>query len=327
LNNCNSMDALADILKTLRISANTYFCNDFPSPWGMEVDKSDIGLFHVVVSGSCWLTLAENKKIRLDTGDIVAFPTGGSHGISDMPESERLPSAEVVVQLQQQHNPFSCCEQKPENVTSLICGSFTHDTSLNHPFLRDLPCFIHIKAAETPELEWLRMLMKVLACESRNPSPGSSVIIDRLTEVLFIQLLRTYMKDNPKGACYFSALGDSQIGQALNLIHSETSANLTVEKLGTSVAMSRTAFTEKFSKLIGISPKTYLTNWRMQKAKTQLEAGNTPMFDIAEASGYSSEAAFSKAFKQFFDLTPGKVRRQALKINAINNLSVGRVMT
>ncbi|MBL4910681.1 MAG: AraC family transcriptional regulator [Alteromonadaceae bacterium] len=310
------MDALADILKTLRISAKTFSCNDFSSPWGIQVDKSETGLFHVIISGSCWLTLGKDKKIRLDTGDIVAFPTGGSHGISDMPESERLPGDKVVAQLLKQQNPFSCCEQKPNNITSLMCGSFTHDTSLNHPFLRDLPCFIHIKAVETPELEWLRMLMKVLACESRTPSPGSSVIIDRLTEVLFIQLLRTHIKNSPKencnNTCYLSALNDPQIGQALNLIHNENKAILTVEKLGSSVAMSRTAFTDKFSKLIGIPPKTYLLNWRMQKAKTKLATSQEQMFTIAQYAGYSSEAAFSKAFKHFFNITPGKVRKQRL---------------
>lgn len=315
-NDNNNMDALADILQTLRLKANTYFCNDFASPWGMEVDKGNLGLFHVVVSGSCWLTLSDNKQVRLDTGDIVAFPKGGSHGISDMPESERLPANKIVEQLQHKHNPFSCCEKIPNNITALMCGSFSYDSSLNHPFLRDLPAFIHIKAAETPDLDWLRMLTKVLACESRTSSPGSTVIIDRLTEVLFIQLLRTHIKNNPKtdcgNICYLSALNDPQIGQALNLIHSETTATLSVEQLGSRVAMSRTSFTEKFSKLIGIPPKTYLLNWRMQKAKTQLETTQNPMFTIAENSGYSSEAAFSKAFKQFFNITPGKARRGAL---------------
>jgi len=325
LNNpIQTMDALADILKTLRISAKTFSCNDFSSPWGMQVDKSDRGLFHIVISGSCWLTLAEDKKIRLDTGDIVAFPTGGSHGISDMPESKLLPGDEVVSQLLKHQNPFACCEQKKDNITSLICGSFTHDSSLNHPFLRDLPCFIHIKAVETPELEWLRMLTKVLACESRTPSPGSTVIIDRLTEVLFIQLLRTHIKNNGQkncakgGVCYLSALNDPQIGQALNLIHNDEKATLTIEKLGSSVAMSRTAFTDKFSKLIGIPPKTYLLNWRMQKAKTRLETSKEPMFTIAQHAGYSSEAAFSKAFKHFFNETPGKVRKKALQTSTTN---------
>jgi len=321
MNNNDNMDALADVLKTLRISGNTYACNEFSSPWGMRIDKSSVGMFHVVISGSCWLTLGEDKKIRLDGGDIVAFPTGGSHGISDMPESELLPGKAVVSQLMNHQNPFSCCSHKNDNVTKLMCGSFTHDSSLNHPFLRDLPCFIHVKAAETPELEWLRMLMKVLACESSNQSPGSSVIVDRLTEVLFIQLLRTHIKSteklhqNEKNVCYLSALNDPQIGQALNLIHNENSASLTVEKLGVRVAMSRTAFTEKFTRLIGMPPKTYLINWRMQKAKTKLETSNAQMYDIAEYSGYSSEAAFSKAFKNFFDITPGKVRRQALNIS------------
>ena len=315
-NNCLSepflsTDALADILKTINMQAKTFYCNDLASPWGMEIDKSDIGLFHIVISGSCWLkTPTMNEPIRLDSGDIIAFPTGGSHWLSDMPDSTRLPGDEVVKELLNHHNPFQGCADKPANITSMLCGSFTFGASMQHPFLRDLPCFVHIKATEHPELEWLRTLMKVLACESRNPAPGSTVMVDRLTEILFIQLLRAYINSKPCGICYFTALADNQIGTALNLIHGEDKARLSVEKIGELVAMSRTSFTEKFSKLVGISPKAYLLNWRMQKAKMQLENSIQPMIIIAENSGYSSESAFSKAFKQFFGITPGQTRRK-----------------
>jgi AraC-like DNA-binding protein len=306
-----STDALADILKTIRMKANTFYCDDLASPWGMEIAKNDEGLFHIVISGSCWIkTPTMDEPRRLDSGDIVAFPTGGSHWISDMPESPRLPGDEVVNCLSHHNNPFGCCENKPANITAMLCGSFSFSASMQHPFLRDLPCYIHIKAAEHPELSWLRSMMKVLACESRNPSPGSTVIVDRLTEILFVQLLREYIKTKKEGISYFSALADKQIGQALNLIHGEDNAILTVEKLGELVAMSRTTFTEKFSKLIGMPPKAYLLNWRMQKAKALLENSATPLFSIAEMAGYSSEAAFSKAFKQFFNETPGRIRRQ-----------------
>jgi AraC-like DNA-binding protein len=309
----SNTDALADILRTIRLQANTFYCNDLASPWGIELEKSDVGLFHIVISGSCWLkTPTMAQHLRLDTGDIVALPTGGSHWLSDMPDSPRMPGAEVVHKLLNHQNPFQCCSNRPAHITAMLCGSFSFGTSMQHPFLRDLPCFIHIKAAEQPELEWLRTMMKVLACESRNPSPGSTVVVDRLTEVLFIQLLRAHISSQSNALCYFSALADQQIGTALNLIHGDEQANLTVEKLGRLVAMSRTAFTEKFTKLVGMAPKAYLLNWRMQKAKTQLATSNAPMIIVAEHSGYSSEAAFSKAFKQFFGLTPGQSRRKLL---------------
>lgn len=309
------MDALADVLKTIRMHSSTYFCTDFSSPWGMEIPRGDEGLFHVVVSGECWLTLqGSDDSIHLQTGDIVAFPSGGAHSISDAINSPTLPGAEVVEKIMAGDNPFianaSSANPTPNNVSNtLLCGAFSYDTTVKHPFIRDLPCFIHIKAAQHNDLPWLNALTSTLAIEAKNASPGSTVIVDRLTEVLFVQLMRSFIESRPGSQDYLAALSDPQIGMSLNLIHDEKSAYWTVERLGEKVAMSRTAFTEKFSSLVGLSPKTYLTNWRMQKAKGQLQASDSSMINIAEGAGYSSEAAFSKAFKQFFSVTPGKVRR------------------
>ncbi len=306
------MDALADVLKTIRLRANTYFCSDFHSPWGMSIDGGSDGLFHVVVSGECWLKTANSDGLlHLSAGDIVAFPTGGSHWISDNPDSPKMAGKLVVERIQDGNNPFQQgsdpMSERPR--IRLLCGAFGYDHTVKHPFLRDLPCFIHIKAKETPELNWLRSLIERLSVEAQTPSPGSTIMVDRLTEVLFIQLMRAYVASKPSSMSYLAALSDPQIGKALNLIHDDSGENWTVEKLGDRIAMSRTAFTEKFSKLVGIPPKTYLTDWRMQKAKSQLETTNDAMINVAESAGYSSEAAFSKAFKQYFGATPGKLRR------------------
>ncbi len=323
------MDALADVLKAIRLSANTYFCSDFSAPWGMEIEASQQGMFHIVVENSCWLqhVKEEGPPLQLLTGDIVAFPTGGAHWISDTPESPRQPGSDVVKNILNGSNPFQPKEEdnsienisviktstrKKSPATTLLCGSFSYDSSMDHPFVKDLPCFIHIKASETPELAWLRSLVTVLANESRLPSPGSTVMVDRLTEVLFIQLMRTYMTSSSSDVGYIAALADVQIGSALNLIHSETKAYWNVERLGEAVSLSRTSFTEKFSRMVGMPPKTYLINWRMQKAKVQLQQTDTAMIDIAETAGYSSEAAFSKAFKHYYNHPPGQARRHSL---------------
>lgn len=312
MENTANMDALADVLKAIRLSANTYFCTDFSAPWGMEIEESQQGMFHIAVEGTCWLKHAKAEDpLHISTGDIVAFPTGGAHWISDTPDSPKRPGSDVVENILKGTNPFQPQATEESGATTLLCGSFSYDSSVDHPFVKDLPCFIHIKASETPELNWLRSLVTVLANESRQPSPGSTVMVDRLTEVLFIQLMRTYMTNSPNNNGYIAALADLQIGSALNLIHSEDKAYWSVERLGEAVALSRTAFTEKFSRMVGMPPKTYLINWRMQKAKAQLENSDMAMIDIAETAGYSSEAAFSKAFKHLLGRPPGQVRRSS----------------
>ena len=307
------VDALTDVLKTMRPSANTYFCSDFEAPWGMSVDASAGGMFHAVIEGECCLQIeGEAAPIHLEAGDIIAFPTGGAHWICDRPESPRRLGREVVEAILGGEHPFM---HRSDNHTAapasvlLMCGAFQFDSSLDHPFLRDLPCHILLKTRENKQYAWLNALLNVLADESREVAPGSSLTVDKLTEVLFIQLMRAYMQLDSGNMPYMLALLDPQIGRALNLIHSEDKAYWTVKSLGEEVALSRTIFTDKFTRLVGIPPKSYLINWRMQKARALLETSKLTMFSIAESAGYSSEAAFSKAFKQFFDVSPGKVRK------------------
>lgn len=304
------MDALADILKTIRLHTTAYFCSDFNVPWGIQVDASSNGLFHVLIEGEAWLH-AKNQMapVKLSRGDIIAFPTGGAHWISDQIGSGKLKGPDVVNRIIAGDIPFQ--SEQGTLMNTLLCGTFNYDSSMDHPFLKSLPCFIHLRSDQFPELDWLRSLIGVVAQEAKQTSPGSSVVVDRLTEVLFIQLLRVYMQQNKLEEGYLSALHDSKIGKALNLIHNEQHATCTVNTLADAAALSRSAFTERFTRLVGESPKSYLINWRMQKAKKNLKEGNLVMQDIAEHAGYASEAAFSKAFKQMFHISPGSFRKTA----------------
>jgi AraC-like DNA-binding protein len=290
----NTADALTDVLKAIRLKGSTYFCGGFDAPWKMAWPENvNTGAFHVIVKGHCWLVQeGSSEAIALNQGDIIAFPTGGAHNIADKVDS-----------------PERLLERENADIT-LLCGTFHYDSSINHPFVKDLPCFIHVKAAQTPNLDWLRALTLVIVEESKSPTPGSEAMIDKLTEALFIQLIRLHVAEHARDVNYLSALVDPQIGDALNCIHGEQEAHWSIDKLAQHVAMSRTAFTDKFTRMVGVAPKTYLTDTRMQRAKKRLAEDKESMFTIALESGYSSEAAFSKAFKKFFNLSPGKVRNK-----------------
>ncbi|MBV1877752.1 MAG: AraC family transcriptional regulator [Pseudomonadales bacterium] len=312
-------DALTDVLRTLRLQGTTYFCSYFESPWAMLEEKTDACMFHVVLEGNCWLrTDQDNPPIQLVAGDIIAFPTGADHWMGDELESASMPGDKVMAEILAGKHPFQSSAvtkggkennaQISQPRTRLMCGSFSYDSSINHPLLKDLPCYILVNSRQS-EGGWLKLLVDVMASETLEPAPGSAVIVDRLAEVLFVQLLRAHIQTTPGAIRYMNALLHPQIGRALNLIHSEQQANLTVQTLGEKVGLSRTVFAEKFIQLVGISVKNYLTDWRMHKAKLALATSNRLMFSIAEMAGYSSEAAFARAFKNFFDMTPGQVRR------------------
>lgn len=347
-----TMDALSYILKTIQLSANTYFCRGFGFHWNMQIRHRPQGLFHVVTAGQCYLREASSEKLMLLTvGDIVAFPTGGDHWISDCPDSQNL-SAENVIKVGDDSEFFllksgdvvafpsggAHWKNSPKNsqnlenngptdnlsgtafdeheksnssdqVTTLLSGTFSYDTTVNHPFLKDLPCFIRISTDEGSEFHWLRNLMSVLENESKTSFPGSNVMVDRLTEMLFIQLLRAHMQQMKHPSGYMAALLDPKIGLALNLIHSETNGQWTVESLSKAAALSRTLFTEKFTSLVGTTPKSYLTDTRMLKAKGKLQHSGESILSIAESIGYASESSFSKALKKHFNMTPGQIRK------------------
>jgi transcriptional regulator GlxA family with amidase domain len=135
-------------------------------------------------------------------------------------------------------------------------------------------------------------------------------IIDRLSEIIFIQVIRAFADASREQIPFLAALSDPQISQALSQIHAQPASYLTVEKLGQMVGMSRSAFSNHFSRLVGMTPHQYLTLVRLQRAANFLVTTDDPLMTIAEAVGYQSEAAFSTAFKRHFGIRPGEYRQK-----------------
>jgi AraC-like DNA-binding protein len=173
-----------------------------------------------------------------------------------------------------------------------------------------LPALIHITPEIRTQFHWLDNIIKLIIAETEQDEPGSEVLVDKYTEVLFIQILRAYSKQENHQLSYFSALLDKHISQALKLIHSSPEKDWTVELLAAEVGLSRSSFYTKFNHLVGASPMKYVFKWRMMQARDKLE--NTPksMITIAEEVGYQSENAFQKAFKRFYQLTPSALRKK-----------------
>jgi AraC-like DNA-binding protein len=331
------MDALSDLLKTIQLSAKIYVCRAFGGPWNMQVHYRPQGIFHTVVQGQCYLREGgSDDLVLLQAGDGVAFPTGGAHWISDSPGSQELGAENVVkvtgdgglLLLKTGDITVSAPDSGPwgnapkmaapadgdspgdDQATILLSGTLSYDSSINHPFLKSLPCFIQASPQSSSDLHRHEVLTGLLIEESSGSYPGERLMVDHLAEVLFVQLLRVHMRKMKQSNGYMAALSDPHIGVALNLIHTETDQKWTVEALSKASAMGRTAFTQKFVDMVGDTPKSYLTNTRLMKAKARLQNSNDSMVSIAEGAGYASEAAFGKAIKQRFNTTPGELRKQ-----------------
>lgn len=315
------MDVLGDILRAVRLRGSVYFNACFCEPWGMDIEDDAKAAFHLIVKGDAWLTMIEpssqttkqpaderKKCIHLSQGDIVLFPTGAAHLISHAPDGKCWPGQQVIDSYLEGKAFFDGTDTDM-NAFNIVCGYVEFDRSLSHPFLDNLPDIIHISASTRARFQWLDSIIKHMVYESANKQPGTDVLIDRFTEVLFIQVLRSYAQLSIKEESYLSALVDHQLSKALSLIHDNPDKEWTVEILAHEVGMSRSSFYSRFNNYIGMPPMKYLFEWRMMQAKQKIESTQKPLSKVAEEVGYQSDSAFQKAFKRFFNFTPASLRK------------------
>lgn len=295
-------DLLSDILAGLRFQASSYFCTDFAGDWGIDSGGKAQGEFHIVLRGQAWVMLPGSEPCLLSSGDVVLVPAGDCHRIAATPHSSTVGGGELVAELHAGHNRFS--EGLPG--VTLLCGNFQY-SNRQHPLLSALPKLIHLQERQSPLLAGLRHLVVSLAGELQHQPQGAALIRDRLTEVLIIQLLRLYIEEQPERP-FLAAFSDRSVARALSLMHEQVAENWTVESLAHAVGMSRSAFSARFQQQVGDAPMNYLLQWRMQQAKLMLEAGERSIPALAERLGYSSEAAFRKAFRRVVGVPPGQVR-------------------
>ena len=304
------MDLLTDILNELRIEGSLYFRTELTSPWGVFVPPApSVARFHIVIRGHCLISVEGGSDcVPMADGDIVIVPHGAAHRITDERDTPARPLDEVLSEagytgigpLVYGGGGFGCC---------LVCGEFKFESDRFHPLVDNLPALMHVPGNESYNTTWLDSAMGFIAHEASSEQPGAYAIIDRLSEIIFIQVIRAYINKSKEHIPFIDALRDPQISRAIKEIHDRPDHVWKAEKLGRTVGMSRSAFFNKFSELVGMTPHQYLSLVRMQKASHFLSTTRKPLGVIAESVGYTSEAAFSSAFKKHSGIRPGEYRR------------------
>ena len=191
--------------------------------------------------------------------------------------------------------------------TSMVCGAVRFDHPAAQRLVDLLPEAIHLEAWGSPQAEWMQSTLRLMADEARELRPGGEAVITRLADILVIQAIRSWIASEPAPAGWLGALKDQEIGRAITLIHRHPDRAWTVESLAREIFMSRSAFSARFRELVGEAPMAYVTRWRMQLAVTWLQESEAKLADLPQRLGYSSDAAFSRAFKRTIGVPPGSV--------------------
>jgi transcriptional regulator GlxA family with amidase domain len=173
-----------------------------------------------------------------------------------------------------------------------------------------LPPLIHLDALEADTTGWMHSTLRLIALEASQLGAGSEIIITRIADVLVIQAIRSWLQHAPiSEQGWIAAFNDDLIGRALALIHEEPAAPWSVARLAQCVGLSRSAFSARFSALVGVSVMSYVSEWRLQLARTRLRTSTDTVASVGSSVGYHSEATFSRAYRRTFGVAPGGDRR------------------
>ena len=310
------MDALSDILRVARLSGGVFFNAEFSAPWCIAAQMAPelcapfLGAthhlipYHYVVDGEMDVALAGQRPQRLRSGEVVLFPRNDFHLIgSDV----SLPpvSASAVILSEENKIVQTVRHGGGGDAAHMVCGFLGCDSGLTNPIVSTLPPSMILKIDATPAADWIRSTFQYAAHEVAGGQSGSTAVLSKLSELLFVEAVQHYVRSIPDGQTgWLAGLRDPAVSRALALMHANMARAWSVEELARQAGLSRSGLAERFTRVIGVAPMHYLANWRLQVAGQKLRDCSDPLARIAEQVGYESEAAFSRAFKKKFGAAP-----------------------
>jgi AraC-like DNA-binding protein len=319
------IDPLSDVLKAVRLTGAIFFLTDAGAPWTVSLPDAgsflDIVLpppqhlisYHVITRGSCWCVMPGEPSLKLESGDVLVIPHGDPYALSTDPaihgQMTDGDAIEFLRQLARRQIPFLVREgsDDPERL-HVLCGFLGCDVMPFNPVLASLPRRLHVRhPAKTDRLDHL---IDFAMSESAGKEAGSDCVLLRISELMFVEVVRRHLAALPDQRGWLSALRDPVVGRALLLLHNDPARAWTLETLARETGVSRTLLAERFTSLTGQPPMQYLKQWRMQIAAGLLAGGDAKVASIALQVGYDSEAAFSRAFKKEVGISPSLWRSQ-----------------
>jgi AraC-like DNA-binding protein len=316
-----STDTLSEVLRAVRLKGAIFFSVNGSAPWAAETPAAhEVGPvlmpgaehiieYHAVTSGACWGGIVGEPALRLEAGDIIVFPQGDAHVMSSAPGMRGGNEHEFIRQVRTSRLPVAIEKQGGgAERAELICGYLGCDARPFNPLLATLPRVIHLSPQGSDGM--LQQLVRLALAESGTKGAGSDAMLARLSELLFVEVVRRHVATLPPDRVgWLAGLRDDSIGRVLGRLHDRPAHEWTLDELAREGGMSRSVLAERFTHFVGVPVMQYLAQWRMQLAATLLSTTSRTMPDIAEEVGYGSETALSRAFKRWVGVAPSEWRR------------------
>jgi AraC-like DNA-binding protein len=314
------LDALSDVLRVLRLTGGVFLDARFTAPWCVRsraeqedwrpfmAQPAQVIAYHYVVSGRVVVKVDGEDAVTVSGGELVLLPRNDEHLLGsalDLPiiDGDRLTAvrdASGFVQLRYGG------DGEPAHI---VCG-FIGLESARHPLIDALPSVLKLSVTVNPAREWISSSFRYAAQEVATGRTGSGTVLSKLSELLFVEAIRGYVETLPRERTgWLAGLRDPVVSRALSAIHSRLAHPWTADDLAKEAFLSRSAFADRFTALIGMPPMRYLTLWRMQVAAQRLRETHASLAQVAAEVGYESEAAFARVFKRELGATPAAWRR------------------
>jgi AraC-like DNA-binding protein len=269
-------------------------------------------MFHIITKGGFWLRFSDHDDVYLKSGDIALLPRGEGHQIAYDQTIECKPFFDIpVTQISER---FELIRYGGDGEgTSLTCGVLSFDSLAAQKLVSKLPSLILMKSEDALLPGSLQVLIQLMEEEAATLCAGGETVLANLADIVVIKAIRHWIEHSPEAnQGWLRALKDRKIGKALALMHAHPESAWTLESLADQVGMSRSGFSARFTEVVGLSAKQYLTEWRMGMARMKIMHSSVSLIELAEKFGYTSEAAFSRAYKRVFGVPPLRAGREGL---------------
>ena len=305
------MDALSKIFDDIHLNHSEYIYLQAQGDWSFQSPKQDAVIAHIVLYGNAYLEFSPKMTVALQTGDMFLIPAGLAHTVKNHLDTQLVESLNIESLfdgLRQDAIEFGQGSSEKTLILSVRCHM---NAIMARPLINALPPYLHIQNALSDEApEWLKIGLYFVSAETRRTMAGKNKIMDHVVSILMIECVRDYIEQMQDHNNWLNALVHPELSNALAAIHSRPEQSWTVESLAETCCMSRSKFASLFNQILGETPLAYLQQHRLRLASQLIKQGQLPIQQIAHQVGYSSETAFSQAFKKQFELSPSQYRNQ-----------------